>query len=351
MFLEGASLCKYDKKIADSRVGTSYQGSPEHQEVLCLLEQVSAEVRATPNRKKRLEALRRMMTKGFFRPPLLVNEQGYRVQQVSAEGVEGEWVLSPQSDKNRRLLYLHGGSFISGCPQGHRVLTTELARVTGASVFALNYRLLPEYSRREQIHDCQMAYHWILENSPEDSSPVREFFVAGDSAGGNLALMLATWARDLGLRSADGVIALSPSVDMTFSSPTLKSNLNTDPMLGPSLEAILKLPHSFILLIVWIMHRIPPPNPLISPIFGDLSNLPSTLIQVSEAEMMLGDAQRYTNKARAAGSPVTLETWPDLVHVWHLFEPILPEAGEAIERIGQFVKHCVGNSGNTGSQT
>jgi len=80
---------------------------------------------------------------------------------------------------------------------------------------------------------------------------------------------------------------------------------------------------------------------LVSPVFGDLSGLPPVLVQVSEAEMMLGDARRYVNKARATGSHAELETWPDMLHVWHLFEPILPEAGEAFERIGQFVECCV----------
>jgi acetyl esterase/lipase len=222
------------------------------------------------------------------------------------------------------------------------VITTELARVTGAAVLALDYRLMPEHSRRDLIADSQAGYRWILDHSPAGSAPVRELFVAGDSAGGNLALMLIAWARDAGLPAATGVIALSPGVDMTLSSPTVKGNLNTDLMLGPSLGGFLKIPVSIRLLLIWTMTRMTPPNPLISPIFGDLSGLPPVLVQASEAEMLLGDARRYVNKASAAGSSAELETWPELLHVWHLFGPILPEAGEAFERIGQFVKRCTG---------
>jgi acetyl esterase/lipase len=221
------------------------------------------------------------------------------------------------------------------------VITTQLARVAGAAVLALDYRLMPEHKRRELIADCQTGYRLILDHGPEGSAPVRELFVAGDSAGGGLTLMLIAWARDEGLRAANGAIAISPGVDTTLSSPTLKSNLKTDQMLGPGLEGFMKIPDSIRLLILWVINRMTPRNPLISPVFGDLSGLPPVLVQVSEDEIMLGDARRYVNKARAAGTQAELETWPGMLHVWHLFEPILPEAREAFERIRQFVERCV----------
>ncbi len=341
-FLKGPKLLAYDHSPAISHTRVRERASPEHQEALGLLEQTSAEIRSVP-RKQRLAVIRQVMARGFCEPPLLAGNSGYRIREVDAGGAPGEWVLAPNADPARRLLYLHGGSFISGCPRGHRVITAELARITGAAVLALDYRLMPEHTRRELIADCQAGYRWILDHGPEGPAPVRELFVAGDSAGGNLALMLIAWARDAGLRAANGVIALSPGVDMTFSSPTFKSHLKTDRLLGPSLEWFLKTPQSIRLLLIWAINRMIPPHPLISPIFGDLSGLPPLLIQASEAEMLLGDARRYVNKARAAGSPAELETWPEMLHVWHLFEPILPEAREALERIGRFVERCAGN--------
>ena len=338
IFLNGSKLLTYDQPI-DSHAGSRRYASLENQQALRLTEQVSAEFRAAP-RRERLAVIRRLMAQGFCEPPLLAGDTGYRIEAVTAGGVSGEWVLGPHSDPASRLLYLHGGSFISGCPRGHRVITTELARVTGASVLALDYRLMPEHRRRELIADCQVGYRWLLDNGPDGPAPARELFIAGDSAGGGLALMLAAWARDQGVRAADGVVALSPGVDMTFSSPTLKSNRPSDRMLGPSLENFLRLPRSFQLLLIWAVNRMIPPNPLISPIFGDLARLPPVLIQASEAEMLLGDARRYVNKARASGTQAELETWPGMLHVWHLFAPILPEAQEALERIGQFVERC-----------
>lgn len=336
-FLKGPSLLAYDHPTLNSRVSARDRASPEHQEAVRLLERSSAEIRSVP-RKEWLATVRRVMAQGFCEPSLLTGNTGYRIQAANVGGVPGEWVLAPDSDSDRRLLYLHGGSFISGCPRGHRVITTQLARVTGASVLALDFRLMPEHSRRDMIADCQSGYRWLLDQGPAGAAPVRELWIAGDSSGGNLTLMLIAWARDVGLPAAKGAIAISPGADMTFSSPTLKSNLKTDLMLGRGLKWFLRTPQSIRLLMIWMMNRVIPPNPLISPIFGDLSGLPPVLIQVSEAEMMLGDARRYVNKARAAGSSAELETWPDVLHVWHLFEPILPEAQEAFERIGQFVK-------------
>ncbi len=341
VFLQGPTLRVYDQRLPDSRIGSRERASPAHQEAVRRLEQAAAEIRAAP-RKQWLATVRRVMARGFVEPPLLADDTGYQILEVDAGGVPGEWVLAPDSDPRRRLLYLHGGSFISGCPRGHRAITTRLAQVTAAAVLALDYRLMPEHSRRDIIADCQMGYRWVLDHGPTGPAPVRELFVAGDSAGGGLALMLAAWARDAGLPPARGVIALSPGVDLTLSSPTIKSNLKTDLVLGPSLKGFLRVPRSIQLLIVWSLNRMVPSNPLISPVFGDLSGLPPVLVQASEAEMMLGDARRYVNKARAAGSRAELETWPDLLHVWHLFEPILPEAGEAFERIGRFVARCVG---------
>lgn len=343
IFLKVPDLIAYDQPIANGRVGSRDHASPEHQQALLLLEQAQKEIRTAP-RKQWLATVRRVLARGFCEPPLLVGDSKHEIRQVDAGGVPAEWVLAPDADPNRRLLYLHGGSFISGCPAGHRVVTTKLAQITGAAVLALDYRLVPEHTRRELITDCQTGYRWILDHGPEGSAPVRELFVAGDSAGGNLVLMLIAWARDEGLRAANGAIALSPGVDMTLSSPTVKSNIKTDLMLGPGLGVFVKIPHSLRLLILLIMNRMTPLNPLVSPVFGDLSGLPPVLIQASEAEMLLGDALRYVNKARAAGTHAELETWPEMLHIWHMFEPILPEAQEAFEHVGQFVEHCAPRS-------
>lgn len=327
-----------DPHQAEYRAKARDAANPGLQQALRLIEQATQEIRAAP-RKRRLAVIRQVMARGFA-DPSPTEAANYRFQETAVGQIRGEWVLAPQSDPHRRLLYLHGGGFVSGCPRGFRAISTQLARVTGTAVLALDYRLMPEHPRRVMIDDCQQAYRWILEHGPAGSAPADELLIAGDSAGGNLALMLIAWARDQGLRPADGVMAFSPSVDMTLASPSLKHNLARDPMLGPGMQRFLKLPRVLLLPLVAIWNRMRPSNPLISPLFGDLSGLPPILVQASEAEMLLDDARRYVAKARAAGSPARLETWPDMPHVWHLFEPILPEAQEAFEQVGRFVASC-----------
>jgi acetyl esterase/lipase len=150
-------------------------------------------------------------------------------------------------------------------------------------------------------------------------------------------LSLIAWVRDEGLREPDAAVALSPATDSTSASPSLKSNLATDPMLGPLFAPLAKVPRSMLLLFGWMQNRINPRDPLISPVYGDLSRLPPLLVQASESEMLLDDARRYVNRARAAGSPARLQTWDHMVHVWQIFNPELPEAHQALEEIRKFL--------------
>jgi acetyl esterase/lipase len=228
-----------------------------------------------------------------------------------------------------------------GSPKSHRVVTTKLARLTRAAVLAIDYRLMPENSRLAGVEDCRTALRWIAARGPDGISPARVLLMAGDSAGGNLVLMLTAWARDAGERVPDAVVALSPSTDATMGSPSLKRNVATDPMLGPAFSRLLRVPRVIMLWTSWLMSRINPSDPLVSPVMGNLAHLPPMLIHASEAEMLVDDARRYANKARKAGSPVRLETWPHMVHVWHLFERNLPEAKEALDRIGEFLRERI----------
>jgi len=256
---------------------------------------------------------------------------------VDAGGVPAEWVMAPGADPERRVLYIHGGGFVMGCPKSHRTITSKFSEVTGCSVLAIDYRLLPEHRHSDCIEDCRAAYRWILENGPNGAAAVRQLFFGGDSAGGNLCLSLAAWVRDQKLRSPDAIVAMSPLTDVTFSGDSIHENYATDVMLKPMMGVLNRLP-AFIKSwwVLWTYH-VRPGNPVASPLLGDLSNLPPTLVQASEAEMLLDDARRYVYKAHASGSPVKLQTWPDMVHIWQIFDPQLPEAGEAWEEIGRFL--------------
>ncbi len=256
--------------------------------------------------------------------------------------ITGEWVTSKKrgrkSDPDKRILYIHGGAFTVGSHLSHRPLTSKLAELTGASVCAINYRLMPENKRMAGIEDCRTAYKWILENGPDGPFSAKKLAVMGDSAGGNLSLSIIQWARDEGLRAADAVVPLSPSTDSTGSGPSIRTNMASDHMLRPLLGHLLGLPSLVLLWGSWKNMGISPSSPLVSPIYGDLSNLPPTLIQASSSEILYDDARRYGVKARRAGSDVKLQTWSHMPHVWQIFDTILPEANDAMVEISGFLK-------------
>ncbi|MCR9279198.1 MAG: alpha/beta hydrolase [Pseudomonadaceae bacterium] len=305
--------------------------SPEHKQVfdrLKALRQTAEQAKGG----KRLTAMRDML-EAFFGD----TDVDATITPVNEPGLVGEWVQAPGTRTDRRLLYIHGGAFTLGSPRSHRGLTSRLSKIADAAVFAVDYRLMPEHPRHAGITDCQRAYQWLTVTGPDSAAPAQTMFVAGDSAGGNLTLMLIAWLRDRGLRAPDAAIALSPATDSTFRSPSMKDNIPTDVMLGSGIGRMMKLPRFLLLWIGLLTNRMLPSNPLLSPALGDLSHLPPLLVQASSAEMLFDDSIRYVNKARAAGSQVDFQVWPHTLHVWQAFEE-LPEALEALAAIGEFIE-------------
>ena len=216
-------------------------------------------------------------------------------------------------------------------------MTSELSRRTGCAVLAIDYRMQPEFKTIQCHEDARTAYDWILKNGPDGQSPADAYFVAGDSAGGNLTLGVIAWARDNGRRAADAAIAFAPLTDATLGSPTWRENMKSDYFLGPGFSRLVKLNPLLRMLLSRWSGGIPGNNPQVSPLLGKLNKLPPTLIQVSRDEMLYGDARRYTNKARHEGSEVTLQVWPKLVHVFQGFSE-LPEAHHALDLVAEFVE-------------
>lgn len=242
-----------------------------------------------------------------------------RFKADNANSVSIEWAVANGVDTKRRVLFLHGGAFLFGSAKGHRKFSDQLSKASNAAVCSVNYRMLPEHGRMKSVLDAQAAYQWLLNNGPDGEQELDKLIVSGDSAGGNLALMLSSWSKDGSDRKPDAVVAFSPSTDMTLSSPTIKSNQATDKMLGEGLGLLAKLPSPFRAWLTFFGLRMNPSNPLVSPVFGDLSELPPTLIHASSNEMLLGESIRYTNRALAANSKVSLQIWQDQLHDWHLF--------------------------------
>ena len=268
-----------------------------------------------------------------FRPATIPTDHGE---------LGGAWTLVKGADPTRRILYLHGGAFTMGSAISHRSICHNLAKRTGCVVFAPNYRLMPEHSRRDGIEDVKAAYRWIADNGPDapsaGPSPASTLIVAGDSAGANLTLMLGNWMSEANIRKADALIALSALTDSTFSAPSIRSNFETDHMLRSLAEPIIKTPRSLLLWAMWKQLKIKPSAPEVSPIFASLDRLPPTLLQVSEHEMMRDDSLRYAAKAQEAGSDVTVQVWSHMPHVWHMFDIQLEQAREALDQIALWLE-------------
>lgn len=315
---------------------SSHESDAEHTErVVGELSELRARARATKSLKKGF-ALAREFAENLSQDL----ESDCEFIPVIANGVACEWTVAPGADAKRRILMLHGGAFALGSPRGHRIYSHNLSHLTKAAVLSVDYRMLPEHKRMLATLDAQNAYHWILTHGPEGETPLDKLVVAGDSAGGNLALMVSNWSRQYAARKPNAVVAIAPSTDSTLDSPTIKANKGSDEVLGEGLGLLKKLPKPVSLWLGLLLMRTPPNNPLISPLFDQLDNLPPTLLHASDTECLLGDSVRFANKATAAGSDVTLQIWQNQLHDWHIFTPHSGSGKEAWKEIGQFLgKH------------
>lgn len=253
------------------------------------------------------------------------------VQCVPAEvgGIPGQWVLAPGCDPDLRLMYLHGGGFVSGAAIRYLPLAAHISAAAGCAVFLPDYRLAPEHPFPAGLEDCVQAFEGLLRTGPQGASPARDTFIAGDSAGGGLTLSAMLVLRDRGLPLPNAAVPISPFADMTLSGESVRSQEETDPIMHPRC-----LP-DFVAL---YMGEADLRDPLASPIFADYRGLPPLLIQVGEFEVIRDDAVRVAEKARADGVDATLEVWEGMFHVFQSHEPLLPEAREAIEHIGTFIR-------------
>jgi len=244
---------------------------------------------------------------------------------VSADGVPAEWVVPAGAETERVLLHLHGGSFIAGSIASHRPLAASIAGACRARALLLGYRLAPEHPFPAGLQDTRRAYDWLLGQGYAPGQIV----LCGDSAGGALAVGLLIQLRDEGRPLPAAAVLISPLLDLTFSSPSTKFNASRDIMLDLRKEA---------LAMDLYLNGVDPRDPVASPLFADLRGLPPFLIQVGSDEILLSDCTSFDEKARAAGVDVTLEVWDGMQHEWHFAAKLMPEARQAVERIGEFVR-------------
>lgn len=246
-------------------------------------------------------------------------------ESVQADGVPAEWVTVPGASEERAILYLHGGGYAIGSLDTHRDLVSRLSRAASARALSVGYRLAPEHPHPAAVEDSTAAYRWLLSEGVDPARTV----IAGDSAGGGLTVATLVALRDSGDPLPAAAVCLSPWVDLEGTGESMTAKAEVDPVVTPDGIAWMAK---------FYMGDADPRTPLISPLYADLQGLPPLLIQVGTSEVLLDDSTRLAECARAAGVNVTLEPWEDMVHVWQFFAAMLPEAREAIDRIGEFIR-------------
>ena len=243
--------------------------------------------------------------------------------------MHAEWLRPRDASKDRALLYLHGGGFSIGSCNTHRALAARIAAAAKVPALLIDYRLAPENPFPAALLDAKNAYGQLLRHGIQADKIV----VAGDSAGGGLALALAVGLRDQAKPLPGSLVCISPWLDLTLSGETMASCAKTDPLI--SWETSVLNARRYV-----GQHH--PSEPLISPLFADPLGLPPILIQVGQHEVLRSDSESFTRSARAAGVDIRLEVWPGMWHVWHAFAGVVPESGRAIARVGAFIRETLG---------
>jgi acetyl esterase/lipase len=249
-----------------------------------------------------------------------------RTRATKIGEISAEWVLAPGADPEVRLLYLHGGGFVSGSGGFYLPLAAHISDTAKCAVLLIDYRLAPEHRFPAGLDDCVSAHDWLCSHGPDGRAPARATFVAGDSAGGNLALATLLALRNRKLQLPHGAISISPAADLTLASKSLQTV--HDPIISAKTMPIFRDHY---------LGDQNPANPLASPVFGDYRGLPPLLIQAGEHEMLRDDSVRVADKAKSDGIDVKLEIWPGMFHVFQSHDPLLPEGKEAIDHIAQFI--------------
>jgi len=250
---------------------------------------------------------------------------GAKIEPVEADGRSCEWIETGEVARDAVLLYLHGGGYTMGSLDTHRGLVARLSEACGVRALSVAYRLAPEHPFPAAVDDAAAAYRWLLGRGID----ARRIAIAGDSAGGGLTLATLVALRDSGDPLPGAGVGLSPWVDLEGSGESMEARAEADPMVDR--EGLLWMAGLY-------LDGADPRAPLASPLYADLKRLPPLLIQVGTAETLLDDSRRFAERAQAAGVELELQVFEELVHVFQAFAPIVPEAEEAIARIGAFVQ-------------
>lgn len=253
---------------------------------------------------------------------------GYEYEIIEGENCPMEYLRPEGVVTGRAVLQLHGGGYIGPMKNIYRKFAVRYSRLSfGGDVLTPDYRVAPEHPYPAALEDAVSAYEWLLKEKKYRPSDI---VVAGDSAGGGLALGLCLYLRDHRLPLPAGLILMSPWADLTCSGESYDENYERDPLFGNSRESMLY--HST------YIGDANPQNPYISPVFGDFKGLPPMLFQVGSYEMLLSDTLRAAENAKKAAVKRRVSVYEGMFHVFQMSMDLIPESREAWEEAGRFLE-------------
>ena len=251
-------------------------------------------------------------------------------ERVDVDGVRGEWVdVSSGMNKGRVMLYLHGGGYFFGSAHSHRPLIWRFSALSSLKVLAIDYRQLPDFPYPAPLDDAFTAYQWLLKQGYKAENIV----IGGDSAGGNLTLVMMQKIKEQRLPMPSCLILLSPWGDMSCEGESFRTNEHKDPMIPSKLLRFLSKRY---------VGDQDPLDPFLSPVYGDYQGFPPMLLYVGSTEVLRDDARRIASKAEDAGVFVEYKEWEKMPHVFPILATYLPEGKRAVREMAVFINEHLG---------
>ena len=250
------------------------------------------------------------------------------VRRVDADGIPADLVSAGGASSGKAILYLHGGGYVIGSSATHGEMARRLSAAADADVLAIDYRLAPENPFPAPVEDAVTAYKWLIGQGCDPGGVA----IAGDSAGGGLTVATLVSLRGSGSSlclPAECVISPVGRLWRVMGESMTFPRVSWTPWCSERAWSEWPKP---------ISDGADPRTPLAAPLYADLRGLPPLLIQVGTDETLYDDSTRLAERAEAAGVETCFESWEKMIHVWHLFAPMLDEGQRAIERIGEFVR-------------
>lgn len=264
--------------------------------------------------------------KKMTEPPWNVPD-GFDLTELQMEEFKMEWLMPKQHHSDKAILQLHGGGYIGKMRNIYRNFAVEYSGLgNGMPVLTIDYRVAPENPYPAALEDAICAYQWLIEKGYDGE----HIFLAGDSAGGGLALALVMYLKNHGKQLPCGIIAMSPWTDLTASGESYQTNFDKDPLFGGTKDSMLYNRE--------YLGLEDPRNPYISPLFGDFTGFPPMLIQVGSYEMLLSDSKLTAKKAKEQGVKVRLHVYEGMFHVFQMAMQHMPESRYAWKEIGKFLE-------------